>query len=65
MTRGDRGISAALRALKQRPGPPTEHDRPRPSVFPGKKVKLIPGQLDLAGNQHGEQPSLEQDDKSA
>jgi hypothetical protein len=59
VARNNPGISEALRALKLRKGPPSDDDRPPPGVFPGKKVKLIPGQLDLAGNQHGEQPGPE------
>jgi hypothetical protein len=45
-------MDAALRALRARKGAPTEADAPPPSTFPGRKPKLIPGQLAL-----GEQPT--------
>jgi hypothetical protein len=41
----------ALRALKQRPGKPTEDERPPPSVFPGRKHEPLPGQLDIFGRE--------------
>jgi hypothetical protein len=58
----NRGVSEALRALKARRGPPTEEDRPPPGVWPGKKVDLIAGQLDLDGNQYGSQPPPEREE---
>jgi hypothetical protein len=59
MARGNPGINQALRALKMRKRPPTDDDTPLPSVFPGKKVKLIPGQLDLDGVEHRTVPNAE------
>jgi hypothetical protein len=50
------GISEARRALNLRKGAPTDDDRPPPSVFPGKKNRPIPGQLDLFGGEHGTRP---------
>ena len=45
------GLREALRGLRLPKRAPTEADRPPPaSVFPGRKPKLIDGQLDLEGN---------------
>lgn len=47
-------LAEAVRALrKQRKGPATPADIPPPSTFKGgRRVKLIPGQLDLDGREH-------------
>jgi hypothetical protein len=52
----NRGLSEALRALKLRPGSPTDDDRPPQTVIPGRKVELVPGQLDLDEVEHGTAP---------
>jgi hypothetical protein len=57
MSKTSQGLEAALRAQgRGRKGQPTDCDRPPPSTFGGKKTKLISGQLDLDGVQHGAQP---------
>jgi hypothetical protein len=45
------GLREALRALRLAKRAPTESDAPRPSTFPGRKMKPLPGQLDLDGNE--------------
>ena len=45
-------LREALRALRARRGPPTEADVPRVRPLPGKRIRLIPGQLDLKGHVH-------------
>jgi hypothetical protein len=45
------GLRAAVRALKHEKRKPTDADRPPPTPFPGRRVKPLPGQLDLAGNE--------------
>lgn len=56
------GLRDALSALKARRGKPGEHDRPRPTPFPGRKIKALPGQLDLEGN---EVPGSDEDPAAA
>lgn len=47
------GLREAVQAKrKRRQGKPTEADKPRPSTFKGRKVKVLPGQLDVDGNEH-------------
>jgi hypothetical protein len=48
------GLTAARRLWKRgvRRGAPPDDDRPPPSTFPGRKPKLLPGQLDLDGQEH-------------
>jgi hypothetical protein len=41
------GLAETLRLLRLEQRKPTEHDRPPASVFPGRKHKVIPGQLGL------------------
>jgi hypothetical protein len=41
-----------LRAVKLPKRKPTESDRPPASTFPGRKPKLVRGQLDLEGGEH-------------
>jgi hypothetical protein len=65
MAKWSSGIAEAKRALRLRKGPPADGDRPPPTPFPGRKVKLIPGQLDLDGVQHGEPPEPECDEDEA
>jgi hypothetical protein len=50
------GLAAALRLLSAARRRPDDADRPPPSTFAGKKVRLIPGQIDLYGGEHGAQP---------
>ena len=45
------GLREALRAWKAPKRVPTEHDAPPPSTFPGRKPKLLAGQLDFDGNE--------------
>lgn len=45
------GLREALRARRLAKRTPTEADAPPPSTLPGKKVKPLPGQLDLDGNE--------------
>jgi hypothetical protein len=47
------GLADALRALRMRPGAPTDADIPKPRPFPGKKVRPIRGQLAFDGNEVG------------
>jgi hypothetical protein len=49
----NRGMADALRARKLRKGLPAEKDAPPPSVFPGTRPKVLPGQLDVFGREHG------------
>ncbi len=44
-------LTEALRLLKAETRKPTDADRPRVSTVPGRKVPLIPGQLEL-GTDH-------------
>jgi hypothetical protein len=55
-------LTAALRALRLRPGPPTEADVPKPVPLPGRKPKLIVGQLDFDGNEYGSKEPAENAD---
>ncbi len=41
------GLREALRALAAPRRKPTDADRPPPSVFPGRKAKALPGQLEV------------------
>jgi hypothetical protein len=41
-------LEEALRRRRARTGPPTEHDAPPPSTFPGKKPHVHEGQERLA-----------------
>jgi hypothetical protein len=45
------GLTAARRAAKAETGPPDAY-RPPPSVFPGRRAKVLPGQLNLYGYEH-------------
>jgi len=46
------GVREALRALRQRKGRPTSADQPPPSTLPGRRVRVLKGQLDLDGHEH-------------
>jgi hypothetical protein len=46
------GVIAARRALRGAKAKPTERDRPPPSTLPGRRGRVLPGQLDLAGREH-------------
>jgi hypothetical protein len=48
------GINKAVRAASLRKGPPTEDDVPPPKPFHGKRIKLVPGQLDINGDWPGD-----------
>jgi hypothetical protein len=50
------GLAAARRALKAQSGPPDGY-RPSPSVFPGRRVKVLSGQFDLYGQEHQPRPA--------
>ena len=41
------GMAVAMRSLGRRKGKPTESDRPPPSTFPGRRIRVLPGQLGL------------------
>jgi hypothetical protein len=43
----------AARLSKARKGPPFEYDLPPARALPGKRVKILDGQLDLDGNEYG------------
>jgi hypothetical protein len=44
---GSPGAREAKRALSLEKRRPTDNDRPPPSVFPGRKPRVLPGQLEL------------------
>jgi hypothetical protein len=44
-------MAEATRALRLRKGK-ADGWRPPPSTFPGRRVKILPGQLDLDGREH-------------
>jgi len=49
-------VADALRLrLRGRKGPATEKDRPPLSVLPGRRIRILKGQLDLDGNEHGKE----------
>jgi hypothetical protein len=50
------GAAAARRALEWRKGKPTENDRPPPSTL-GCRARVLPGQLDFGGHEHGKKPT--------
>lgn len=41
----------AQRLAKARPGPPSAYDAPPVRPLPGPKPKVLPGQLDIFGNE--------------
>jgi hypothetical protein len=45
------GVKKALQALRLPKRKPTDADRPPPSTFPGRKAKVLPGQLDFEGHE--------------
>jgi hypothetical protein len=49
------GLAAARRLVRADKGPPPEGYWPPAQVLRGRRVKVIPGQLDLDGNEHGHQ----------
>ena len=53
------GLAAALRLRGAARRKPDDADRPPPSIFVGRRVELIDGQLDLDGVQHGAQPDAD------
>jgi hypothetical protein len=46
-SRSNPAVATAKRMLAARKGPPTEADVPPPTVFPGRKPVILPGQLAL------------------
>jgi hypothetical protein len=40
------------RRRRRREGPPTDADRPPPSVFKGRWIEALPGQLTIDGYEH-------------
>ena len=48
-------LAEARRLVVARKGPPTEADVPPPSVLPGRKPVILPGQLSLAEEPDGEE----------
>jgi hypothetical protein len=53
------GLNDALRRLRSARRHADDGDRPPPSAFAGKKVRLISGQIDLYGVQYGAQPDAD------
>ena len=49
-----RALTEALKAHKRPKRAPTEADRPPTSTLPGRKVKVIPGQLELGNDRLGD-----------
>lgn len=45
-------LAEALRALRLRKGLLTEADIPRTTPLPGKRAKVIPGEMDIFGAVH-------------
>ena len=48
----DSGVREAIRAARLPRRAPDDDDRPTPRAFPGKRVPLVKGQLDLEGNEY-------------
>jgi hypothetical protein len=46
------GLRVAIRMLKARKGPVKEDDRPPVKPLPGRKPRILPGQLDFFGQEH-------------
>jgi hypothetical protein len=49
-----KALGEAKRAAKLPAGAPSEHDQPPVRALPGKRVRVLRGQLDLYGHEHGE-----------
>jgi hypothetical protein len=47
-----RALADAIRASKLKPRKPTEGDRPPPSTMPGRRPRLLDGQIDIFGVEH-------------
>jgi hypothetical protein len=56
------GMREAKRALALPKRKPTDADRPPTSTFTGPRARVLPGQLDLFGN---ESPSRHYDERAA
>jgi hypothetical protein len=48
----NRALAEARRHLKSEKGPPPTGYQPPVQALPGKRVKILDGQLDLDGNEH-------------
>jgi hypothetical protein len=49
-----RGLAEARRFVEARKGPPDdERDRPPVRPMPGRRAKVLPGQLDVYGSEQG------------
>jgi hypothetical protein len=58
-------LVAARRAAKADKGPPPADYRPPVQVSPGKRIKVLPGQLDLDRREHGHREEDDQDAPAA
>lgn len=52
-SRRNKAIGEAVRAARLPKQTPIENDQPPVRVLPGRRVRVLRGQLDLYGHEHG------------